>query len=338
MSLFEEIQQDLLSSASLSDVLRKAKVLAYRLKNEDFKKWVEHELNGYTDVESLPSYRKILTHSCGNFLTFNAKISDVPIPSQNIPREVRGEINRLNMKQGAKELEAQLESLARSQTDTLVVPWPNDLLPLLSNRVFEDSACLGAWRVLTKGHITGIVENTRNRLLTFILELTDRYPEVAKEGFNPTSSKVPDEQIRRVFNYYIMGDAYGIVSSAQTVSQGGNMTVFDQRDQNVNYQYNAAGDINFESVQNRIELVAELKKLKSELSKASSAGAIDAEIVTDAEYQITKAIQQAQKPQPDKKTIVDHLNNAKKFIDGVVVGGGMVAGLVKAIGLVQQLF
>ena len=106
----------------------------------------------------------------------------------------------------------------------------------------------------------------------------------------------------------------------------------------MNYQYNAAGDINFELVQNRVELVAELEKLKSELSKASSAGAIDAEIVTDAEYQITKAIQQAQKPQPDKKTIVDHLNSAKKFIDGVVVGGGMVAGLVKAITLVQQLF
>src|SRR5258707_5974276 len=338
MSLFEEIQQDLLSPTPLSDVLRKAKVLAYRLKNEDFKNWVEHELNGYTGVESLPSYREISTHSCGNFVSFNVKMSGVPIPVQNIPREVRKEINRINMRQGAKELEAQLESLTRSTSDTSAVPWPADLLPVLNNRVFADSACLGAWRVLTKGHITGIIENTRNRLLTFILELADRYPEATQEGFNPTGSKVSDEQIRQVFNYYIMGDACGMVGSAQTVAQGGNMTVFDQRNQNVNYQYNAAGDISFESVHNRVELVAELEKLKTELSNAASAGAIDGEIVTDAEYQITKAIQQAQKPQPDKKTIVDHLNSAKKFIDGVVVAGGMVAGLVKAIALVHQLF
>ena len=189
-----------------------------------------------------------------------------------------------------------------------------------------------------KGNITSIIEITRNRLLTFILELADRYPEAAKEGFDPARSPVPDDQIRQVFNYYIMGDAHGVLGSAQTVAQGGNMTVFDQRNQNVNYQYNAAGAINFETVQNETELVAELEKLKQEFSKAGSAGVIDAEVVTDAEYQVTKAIQQAQKPQPDKKTIVDHLTSAKRVLDGITVATGMVTALVKAIALVQLLF
>lgn len=80
------------------------------MKNEDFKNWVEYELNGYSDVELLPSYRKVSTHSCGNFVTFSMKMSGVPIPSQNVPREVREELSRINMRQGAKELEAQLES------------------------------------------------------------------------------------------------------------------------------------------------------------------------------------------------------------------------------------
>lgn len=338
MSLFDEIQTDLLSTTPLSDVLRKAKVLAYRLKNEEFKNWVEHELNGYSNVELLPDYRKLSTHSCGNFITSTTKISGVPIPTQNLPREIQDEVNKLNLRQGAKELEAQLDSLARSSTDTLAVPWPANLLPLVSNRVFEDSACLGAWRVLTKGQITATLELTRNRLLTFILELADRYPEAAKEGFDPTGFKVPDDQIRKVFNFYIMGDAYGLVGSAQTVEQGGNMTIFDQRHQNVNYQYNAAGDINLDSVQNIVELVTELEKLKGEFSKAGNAGAIDAEIVTDAEYQITKAIQQTQRAEPNKKTIVDHLTSAKKLIDGITVAGGMATSLAKAIALAQQFF
>jgi myo-inositol-1-phosphate synthase len=56
------------------------------------------------------------------------------------------------------------------------------------------------------------------------------------------------------------------------------MPVFDQRGQKVTYQYNAAGDINFGNVQNRADLISELKKLKDEISKAGEAEVIDAEI------------------------------------------------------------
>jgi hypothetical protein len=338
MSLFDEIQAEILSTASLSTVLRKAKVLAYRLKNQEFKDWIEHELNGYDNVDFLPKYRRISTHSKGDFLNPGWKMKGVPIPPNNIPREIREVINEVNMKQGIKELEGLLDTLKGSGSDTLGVPWPPNLLHSLSERVFADTACLGAWRVITKGQITAIIENTRNRLLTFILELGERYPEAAKEGFDTAGRKLPDNQIRQVFNYIIMGDAHSIVGSANSVSQGGNMAIFDQRNQNVNYQYNAAGDINFDGVQNRVELIGELEKLKAELSRASSSGAIDGEIVTDAEYQITKAIQQSQKSQPDKTTILEHLRRAKSFVESVTVATGMVTALVKAGELVQHLF
>jgi hypothetical protein len=49
------------------------------------------------------------------------------------------------------------------------------------------------------------------------------------------------------------------------------MAIFDQRGQQVNYQYNAAGDINLGSVQNQAQLIEELSKLKSELSEAAEA-------------------------------------------------------------------
>jgi hypothetical protein len=116
------------------------------------------------------------------------------------------------------------------------------------------------------------------------------------------------------------------------------MPVFDQRGQKVTYQYNAAGDINFGNVQNRADLISELKKLKDEISKAGEAEVIDAEIVTDAQYQIQKAIDQAKKSEPSRKSILDHLGEAKEFMKGVVEAGGIVTGIVKAIELVQQLF
>ena len=174
--------------------------------------------------------------------------------------------------------------------------------------------------------------------MTFILELADRYPEEAKEGFAKTGRMIPDDQIRQVFNYYIMGGAHNIVSSGDALSQGGDMAIFDQRNQNVKYQYNAAGDINLDRVQNRAEFISELEKLKGEISRAAAAGAIDAEIVTDAEYQITKAIQQSQRAEPDKAAILDHIKEAKSLVEGVNSATGLLTALVKAVELVRQLF
>jgi hypothetical protein len=116
------------------------------------------------------------------------------------------------------------------------------------------------------------------------------------------------------------------------------MSVFDQRGQKVTYQYNAASNINFSAVQNRVDLISELEKLKTEISKASDAQIIDNEMVTDIQYEIQKAIDQSNKPEPSKNHILGHLGNAKDFMKGVVEAGGLVAGIVKAIELVQKLF
>lgn len=113
---------------------------------------------------------------------------------------------------------------------------------------------------------------------------------------------------------------------------------FDQRGQRVNYQYNAAGNINFGQVNNQADLVDELEKLKSEVARAGDAQVIEAELVTDVQYQLQKAVEQAKKPEPNKNVVVEHLNKAKDFIKGVVEAGGIVTAIVKAVELVQQLF
>jgi len=71
MNLLNEIKVDLVnSSIYLSDVLRKAKVLAYELQSEEMKSWVELELNGYENIppDQIPAYRKISTQSFGQFI------------------------------------------------------------------------------------------------------------------------------------------------------------------------------------------------------------------------------------------------------------------------------
>jgi hypothetical protein len=116
------------------------------------------------------------------------------------------------------------------------------------------------------------------------------------------------------------------------------LAIFDMRGQRVTYQYNAAGDINLGAVQNRMDLVGELGKLQREMTQARQAGVFDDGVGTDAEYQLTKAVQEAKKPAPDKRTLLSHLTSAKTLVEGVSAAGGLVTALTKAAELVQQFF
>ena len=117
------------------------------------------------------------------------------------------------------------------------------------------------------------------------------------------------------------------------------MTQFDMRGQRVKGdQYIAGRDMNIGAVQNAVDLIAELEKLKFEFANAGRTGILSEETATDAEYQVIKAVQQARKPNPDRKTILDHLNTAKTLIEGVSAAGGLVTTVMSAIQAVQKLF
>jgi hypothetical protein len=113
---------------------------------------------------------------------------------------------------------------------------------------------------------------------------------------------------------------------------------FDMRGQRVTNQCNAGRDMNFGAVQTPVDLLAELEKLNEQFTQAKEAGVLSEETATDTQYQVTKAIQQARKPDPDKKTIVDHLTTAKALLENITAASGLVTALVGAVEVVQKLF
>lgn len=116
------------------------------------------------------------------------------------------------------------------------------------------------------------------------------------------------------------------------------MTVFNQKNQSVETQYNALGDINIGTSQSSATFVRELEKLKAKITLASESKIISRDIATDAEYEIQKAVNQAKQPDPSKKTIVNYLEKARNTLKDVAQAGGIVAGLVKATELVEKIF
>ena len=111
--LMEGIQTDILDpSIPLSSVLRKAKVLAYRLNNGEFKDWVSQELDGYTgDIDLLPDYRKSSTHSLGDFVgPFWSTMRNTPIPTLGLSDELDEFAGSLSLFEGIRALESLLEN------------------------------------------------------------------------------------------------------------------------------------------------------------------------------------------------------------------------------------
>ena len=54
-----ELQKEILSpNCDIVNVLRKAHLIAVKLKLSDFDQWIQYELNGYTDQSECPEYRK----------------------------------------------------------------------------------------------------------------------------------------------------------------------------------------------------------------------------------------------------------------------------------------
>jgi len=100
----------------------------------------------------------------------------------------------------------------------------------------------------------------------------------------------------------------------------------------------AGRDINFGTVQNKQDLLTQLDKLKDALVRAGETQIISEETAIDAEAEVKKAIGQAKKPDPDKKSILSYLTTVKSLIEGISGASGLITSVVGAIDAVHRLF
>src|SRR5258708_2031089 len=91
-------------------------------------------------------------------------------------------------------------------------------------------------------------------------------------------------------------------------------------------------------VQTPADLIAELEKLKEQLAQASKMGVVDEKTTIVAQSQVTKAVQQAQHPNPNKETIIGRLSAVKVLIEDITAASGLVTVVVGAIEAVKRLF
>lgn len=200
-SLVLELQKEAIDSKiKLSDTLRKALLIATKLDLNDFRQWIDKELNGYGEGDSIPGYRKIR----GEVKYFNPYHGWCPVLFRDSESE-----DALSIRTDGQSI-AELEELVSSQRsdDMLTMAIP----PEIVHRSFSGILELKMVPCLVVGHaqIARIIDGVRNILLEWSLKLE-------KDGILGDGiffSKEEKEKASTI-NYHI-GNFSGVLGNVQT--------------------------------------------------------------------------------------------------------------------------
>ena len=163
-SLVEDLQADALrSDVPLTDLLRKALVVARKLKLNDFQQWCDGELNGFKS-ENAPSYRRIVgqvkgyDHFHGRWIPFV------------VPDDAEAE-KAMTQKQILSKV-SEIESIVADATPDKVISIP--LAGSVQTALMEgfNSPFVPKF-VLPKNALCGILDTVRNTVLEWSLKLEE---------------------------------------------------------------------------------------------------------------------------------------------------------------------
>jgi len=201
----------------LASILRKAKVLASTLQNNELLTWVDNELKGYQDNEDevVPDYRKMDSENYGSFSgPFGSGLKNFPIPTAILPDYAKKFAENCIFSGGVSEY----ESLLEGKSSVFHINWPANIIAYVEKDVtiYNNMSLYHAYQQISRGSVVGMLDTIRNNLLDFVLELEKNYPELIKssEGIK----KIPNEDVTSIFQTHIYG-SNNVITSGSNITQ-----------------------------------------------------------------------------------------------------------------------
>ena len=209
MKLIDDIRDDLVTaSASLSDTLRKAKILAHQLGLSELRQWADSELSGYEDPDHTPEYRRFRANNLGTFFgPFGSQVRNQVLPTTGLPEPLRSFAENLVVQQSVKALETMLSQ------ESSRFPWPAEFVEVAREHiVIEGMQLVEAHKPIPNSVFSGVLDSVKTRLLDFVLDVpvTD---EQLRDGTFDRS------QARNIFLTNVYGSE-NVIAVGETVSQG----------------------------------------------------------------------------------------------------------------------
>lgn len=212
MSLLQDIQVSAIDETkSLSEILRKCKLLAVRINSVELENWLIWEANGYPNEVELPSYRKVPMAIKGNFINIRGDtLSNHNIPIEQLDKNYRENYRYRNCRESISAIE-QMMGQGPERTITISA---GPLSLALNNKIFEDTSCLSAWCEISAVQLAEITNSVRNRVLDFSLALWKQFPEAGEVEMKKESNKIEPTQVHQIFNTTINGGNTQLIGHA----------------------------------------------------------------------------------------------------------------------------
>jgi hypothetical protein len=316
MGILRKIQADLIDPrVSLSDILRMAKVLASEIDSEELDLWASKELDGYKNSSELPEYRVLNTYVDGTWTNGFQLIRNHGVLLGLIKDDqLRNHLTKFYVPQGIRTIEeySKLPEERRFQLAADVTSYVNQQL----NE--GDGGFIELYYGVGSHNFQQILDTVRNRLLDFVLKLGEKW--------NPKNDPPEQNEIGQLVSVTIYNHP-----------QGGTMTVFDQRGQHVEYQFNAAGNINIEQIQSLDALEKEIGKLREEIDRAKQLGVVPEQAAVEAQDHLLAASREAASKQPNKSTLLENIGKAKDVLRDISSVAGLVNALIKLAEITTKL-
>lgn len=286
-----DLQKEILSpNCDIVNVLRKAHLIAVKLKLSDFDQWIQYELNGYPDKESCPEYRKVR----GTLKYFNQYYGWYPIIIPN------NEIEKIICERKLSNSISKIVSLSDSSENDLLMMLPGAECAFLDEKCNAPIPLNYALQVPSTA-VKDIEEKVKNTILEWTLKLEEEGIVGENTMFTEKEKDCATNIPQTVNNYYGPTSVINSTSgNAQIVSGNGNT---------VSFPYDKVKDV-----------VHEVAKSIS----ASNLSKDDMETITELLSDIKLKIEEEKRPAILKTALI----GLKDFLSNV--GASVTAGIIQA--------
>jgi len=195
----------------LPNLLRKCLVSASALKNDTLKTWAQSELNGYSSIEALPSYRRITTIARGHFVgPLGMQLNDQPLSPHVLEEKHRDYATTAYLTQPIAAYDGRPPGKAAQMA------WPPALTTKYQTSFYDDLVLNRAWTEIPTSVFAALTDTVRTRILSLALELREQLGGVTEK---PES--LPPEKVNNSVVYHIYGGNNVIAAAARNINQAG---------------------------------------------------------------------------------------------------------------------
>lgn len=202
-SIVLELQRDALNkTVAVSDLLRKAYVVAKKLKIPEFEVWVNNELNGYGETKKVPKYRL----ASGHVKAWNPYHGWQPVVIEDVDME------KALSSRACGQTIAEIEDLinGRDANGTFHMPFSGKVLNQLRRAISFDTEIT---LITDRTSLVRILDSVRNIILNWAMKLEE--DGILGEGYTFTQ----EEKHAVEKHSYNINNFYGSVEGAQ-IQQG----------------------------------------------------------------------------------------------------------------------